>query len=112
MLELVVKMYDEKDNREFYYRRECEGDLICWGRFKSKYDIRKSYSMNCGIGVQKVNSTISAKQQLEYWKEHYDEYCKNHLDPELRDDLNYFIMEVTLYENEEIIKQEKFRYGL
>ncbi len=112
MLELVVKMYDELDGREFYYRRECEGDLICWGRVKSKYDIRKSYSMDCGIGINKVNSTKYAKERLQYWKEHYDEYCEMYSDPELRDDLNYYIMEVTLYENGEIIKQEKFRYGL
>ena len=112
MLELVVKMYDETDGKEFYYHRECEGDLICWGRFKNKNDIKKSYSMNCRIGIDKVNDTKKAKEQLQYWKEHYDEYCQTHLEPDLRDDLNYFIMEVTLYENKEIIKQEKFRYGL
>lgn len=125
MYELNVVTYLKESKEITNSRYEYEGQVISWNYTRRGSDIIGCYRAECDLGAKAVRETNFHKEGLEYLDSHREEYINAHswrMSEEeieqcrnggyLRTSLTYYVKEVSLSKDGEIIKQEIYEYGV
>lgn len=95
-----------------------EGQFICMGREKTKYDVVEAFNTNCNIVKKLVKNTKNNEDQLTFWKNNPELWKKHHQlavkeGVKVEDlKLTYYIVTITLEQDNKIIRKEIFKYGV
>lgn len=99
------------------YRNEEE---VFNGRKLGEKGVFNRYNDNCILGIRNSKETQNNQAKLDYWKAHLDEWNEYHkadieagdMKPnEIREELDYYIMNVQLLDDDRVILERTFRYG-